>query len=454
MANSAPSYQQVLAQTMAKAQKLLKSPMGAANTELDPQSIVDPMQNSYVNPGQVAHDAGLQYDTQINQLQGNYGTTQRQNAQDLQNIMDWYNQAGQTQAQGAADNAATLAQQLAGQDSAAHGLLAAIGGSANAGASGIVNANDIASAGLRSLGQVQSNFDNNMKGVIGLDAATQKQNEQTAGTNRLQAIMNQIASAKSDQTAAEATARDAARSQLFDQKGTVANLLSNLQGNLFNEKMGVRQQRLSELGTISNQALSSALAGPQITGAKLQNQMTRGDIQARSIQNKQLNAQTKAYVKSQKNSAGGATWANAPLSVTNGMRQQILSHGGDYFKANGQLKMPPGAVRAALTRQFKELGFKSDASMNNYINQMFHTMVTPAAVKAWNQAHGTHYALRNGHVVNGNRPKYGAGPPPPHGASRKAQMAWIRKNAAYNLKHDKHRGPGGADVAVPSAYGR
>lgn len=420
------NYSKMFQQTLQKAQKLYKSPIGAANAELDPGAIVKPMQNSYVNPSQVGQDAGLGYVAAINQDQANLKSTTAQNAQNLKDIADWYAQVANTQQQGATANAATLAQQLAGETDAAHGFLSAIGLGANRGAAGIANAADIASAGLRGIGLSQSGFDNSMKGIVSLAGTQAKSNEQTAGTNRLQAIMNQIASDKADQAAAEAQARDQAQQTLFGQKGDVANLLSNLQGNLFNEKMGVRQEKLSELGNLSNQILSTALAGPQIKGAKLNNQLMRGDVAARTLQNKQVAAQTKAYIKSAKASGNGATWGNAPLSVTNGIRGQILQRGGEFIGANGNLKIAPPQVKASLTRMFKELGFKNGPALQREINLMTKTILTPKALAKWNKKHGTHY-----------------------GRTAKQEQAQIEANVQANLANDPYMNSGGLDVPNP-----
>lgn len=423
------NYSKMFQQTLSKAQQLYKSPIGAANAELNPSAIVAGMKNAYVDPTQVGNDAGLGYDAAIHQDQTNYTNTEGQNAQNLKDIADWYAQVANTQQRGAADNAATLAQQLSGEGDAAHGFLNAIGLGANSGAAGIANAADIASAGLRGIGLAGANFDNNMRGVVSLAGTQAKSNEQTAGTNRLQAIMGQISSDKMNKAAAIAQARDAAQQTLFGQKGDVANLLSNLQGNLFNEKMGVRQERLSELGQLSNQILSTALAGPQINAAKLNNQMTKGDIAARTLANKQVAAQTKAYVKSAKASGGGATWANAPLAVTNGIRGQILQHGGEFLSANGSLKVAPPQVKASLSRMFQELGFKNGPALQREINLMSKTILSPQAVAKWDAKHGTHYGQKK--------------------MSPKQQQAWIQQNLANNLANDPTMGPGGADVPTP-----
>lgn len=383
-------------QIVKSALKLYKSPIAANKSLIDPAAILGPLQGSYIDPNQVGQDAGMAQQANIDALTGNVGTIKAQNAQDLQDIQDWYNQAQGTAASGAQNNAAALAQQLAGLGSADQGLLNAIGGAANPAAPGIINSAAIGNAGLAGIGQAQSGFDNSMKSILALDQADQLRNEQTAGTNRLTDVLNAIAGAKTQQASDVANAKDQALQNLFGEKNTVANLASNLQGNLFNEKMGVRQERLSELGGLSNTILGAALAGPQIAQAKLGNAQARAALQGQKIQNKGLQAQIKAYTgKANATGGGGAYWQDAPLSVTNGLRSQILSPGGEYIGSGGGLKVPPPAVKAQLTRQFAELGFKNSPALKREINMLTQTIVTRRAVAAWDAKHGTHY-LRTG----------------------------------------------------------
>lgn len=376
--------------------KLSKSPIAANRSLINPQAIVAPLLGSYIDPNQVAQDAGNADQAGIDALIGNLGTTKAQNAQDLKDTSDWFGQAQNTAAQGATDNATALAQALSGSNSAAQGLLSAIGGQANPAAAGLVNSADIANAALQGIGAAQTGYDNSEKGILSLDAAQQLQNEQTAGSNKLQDILNQISGAKTQQAADENTARDNAAQQLFSQKSSVANMLSNLQGNLFNEKMGVRQERLSELGGLSNTILGAALAGPQLAQAKLGTAQAKLALKGAQLQNKGLQAQIKAYT-TKGNASGGAYWQNAPLSVTNGLRSQVLSPGGEYIKANGNLKIAPPAVKASLTREFATLGFRNSPALQKEIDLLTQTILSKRSVSQWDAKHGTHYARTGGY---------------------------------------------------------
>lgn len=383
------NYGSLFQSILQKALALYNQPNPAANSLLNPGSIMGGLNGAVIDPNQVGQDAGLAYDTQIGQLNKNYNTTVAQNAQDLKDIQSWFDQVGATQKDAAASNAAELAAQLKGSGDAANAFINAIGGSDNAGSAGIANASDIAQAGLRGIGLSQSNFDNNMAGIIGLDTAQQVANEKTAGANRLQSIMDQIAQAKSGQTAAEAQAKDNAEQTKFGELGTLAQLKANLMGNLFNEKNSLQSQKLANLAGLSNTILGTALAGPQIQSAEIGNQLAAGNVAARTISNKGLSAQVAQVV----NANGGA--GNVSISALQpGTRAQVqtmlTSKGGQYVNASGGLTMPPLAIKAAVMDQLTHgMGFKAgDPQLVQFVNDTLNQILTPTRVSAWRKAHG------------------------------------------------------------------
>lgn len=390
-------YQNLFNSVLQQALKLYSTPNAAANSLINPNAILSGIAGSEINPTQVGNDAGLGYDAQIAQLGRNYGTTQNQNAQDIADIRNWFQQAANTQSSGAADNAKAFAQQLAGQQDAASAFMNALGGSASPGAAGIANAADIASAGLRGEGLANTNFDNNMKGIVALDQAQQLQNEQTAGTNRLQSLMDQIAQAQGQKSAAVAQAKDNAQQALFGQKSSLAQLKANLVGNLFNEKQGLRQQKLSELGGLSNTILGTALAGPQIQGAELNNQNAAASAAGRTIANMGSMAQIKAFIA--QNGAAKNDISSAPLSVRNGILGQYSQKGGPFVNAVGDLKMPPNAIKSALRTQLtSSLGLQPGPGLESFLNGLVQAIVTPLRVKNYDKAHKTNYFQQGGYA--------------------------------------------------------
>lgn len=374
------NYQQIFNNILQTALGLYNSPNPAANDLLSPAQLMSGISSSFIDPNQVGTDAGLGYDALLSQLNRNYSTTQSQNTQDLADIKSWFKQAANTQASGAAQNAKDFAAQLSGSQDAAKAFMDALGGSANPGAAGIANAASIANAGLLAQNNATTTFDNNMKGIVGLDQAQQLANEQTAGANRLQTIMDNIAQTQGQKSAAVAQAKDNAMQTLFGQKMSAAQLKANLVGNLFNEQSGLRQEKLNELGGLANTVMGTALAGPEIQGAELGNQNAAATVAGRVISNQGIAKEVA--------SLGGA--GNADISQANpGTRQQIQSiFQGRFLNPDGTLKMAPSAIPAMIVSELRSVqGWKNNSALQAFAKGLYRDLVTPNRVAAYNKAH-------------------------------------------------------------------
>ena len=382
------NYSSLFNTILQKALKLYQSPNPAAKSLLQPNAILGNLGSSVIDPTQIGNDAGLGYDAQIAGLNANLQTTKDQNAQDQADIQNWYNQVSGAQTKAAASNASELANQLSGQSDAAQAFMNALGGSASGGAAGIANASDIASAALRAMGVSQSNFDTNMAGVDNLAGAQQLANEQTAGQNRLTDLMNQIAQAQGDKAAAVAQAKDNAEQTQFGQLSNLAQLKANLAGNLYNEKAGLRQEQLSELGGLSNAVLGTALAGPQIQGAELSNALAAGNVAARTISNQGLKAQINSFIQ-QNGGAGNVSIGQLNPGTRSQVESMLTTKGGNYVNASGGLKLSPLMIKNQVMNQLTAgMGFKAnDPQLTAFANNVLAQILTPARLKAWNAAH-------------------------------------------------------------------
>lgn len=112
-------------------------------------------------PGAAAAMANLQFGSQIADNKLQQGMQQRQGAQDMADITNWYAQLAHQNAQGLAQNQAAVAQGTAATQNMTAKLLQGIGGSANSSSGTVAAAGDAAGANLQQLGVLQQMFASN-----------------------------------------------------------------------------------------------------------------------------------------------------------------------------------------------------------------------------------------------------------------------------------------------------
>ena len=429
--SSAPSganYNNLFSSLLAKALGLYNTPNPAANDLINPQGIIGGLSGSLINPNQIGNDAGLAYDAEIQALQNQQQQQAGLNATALKNIQDWFTGLIGTQKNATADDAAALSQAVASNKDSTNAFISAIGGNASQGAGLVGSAGAIAGAGLLGQGQAQANFDNNMVNVLGLAGEQAAANQQQQGNLAIQNILNQITQAQGQKAGAMAQARDQAQMDLFGQKSQLASLAANLEGNLYNEQMGLRQSKQTDLSNLSNMILASAMAPSQIQNALLGNQLGQAKVTQAGLQNQALQAEINAYTNG--GSGSNTSISSAPLKIRQGILTQVTTPGWNFINTSGGLKVAPSTIKGQIKSYLTSLGLTNDAALNQYVNQLYAQVATPARVAAYNKAHppktsaGTTIAAPQG--TAGNQATSGPKPQNP-----RVGQVWINNFTRY-----------------------
>lgn len=150
---------------------------------------------SNLDPSAYAHSAvNAEYDPQIAELANANSLAGRQGAQDQTDLQNWYAQL-MSQAQGAATaNTDALKSALGGQDAAAQGAVAALGGGAAAGDAAAWS--QIARSKLAGLGLSQAGFDNNIQPALALQGVDARVRDKNATQSAQQDLAVKLAALK------------------------------------------------------------------------------------------------------------------------------------------------------------------------------------------------------------------------------------------------------------------
>ena len=137
--------------------------------------------------------AGLQYDAPINDLKTLIARLGPKNQQAINDITQWYGDVSTLNAR-AGDRAGQIAEDVAGrQDTAVQGLMAALGGGANAANTQIAAAQANDGAYQRVLGGIQEQYHADMDPILAHAEASAKEREQRLNLTQMQDYQMQLA---------------------------------------------------------------------------------------------------------------------------------------------------------------------------------------------------------------------------------------------------------------------
>lgn len=222
--------------------------------------------------------AGLEYDSMLAGLERALADNEAQTRQNVHDVNTWFGQVLGHQAKAAERD---RAMNVAGQESmeeASKRILSSIGGSANEGA-GVVGAAGVEAVGaLKSLGQAQEEFNEDIRPLLELEKSGEAAKQLSLGADRNAEIAAAIADARREKGQRKSTALfDIQRLNNEIEQGRIDRLIQIRQANNALGQQGFQNQlALSELDL--------AAAGLDVDVAQL------GLSQAKAVQDAQMEA--------------------------------------------------------------------------------------------------------------------------------------------------------------------
>lgn len=207
--------------------------------------------------------AGLQYDSELNDLSHQKDVNVRQTAQNEHDIGSWYDQALASRKTAATrDTAATAAGARSVKDADA-AIIASLGGDANGAASTIGSAADASQGTLAAIGAAQDMYNADIQPIVTQEKAGQLAAERAAGTKRNSDLAQQIADV-TGQRGGEVAAR------LFDIQQMNNGIRDNQLQRLLQIKdanNALSQQNFNNTLAIQQANLAALATGAKITAA-------------------------------------------------------------------------------------------------------------------------------------------------------------------------------------------
>jgi len=348
--------------------------------------------------------AGAVYDANIGKTQTDLSRLPTELKSHLADINSWYGTAQKVAKEAGASNAAGYQQQLTGLDDQASGFMEALGGEANGGNADIAKSALIASAGLRGEGLAQSQFDNNWQSMLSADLARQQVGETNRNSNQALNLTQSLAAQKKERgqfeakTLAEANAQRMSQVSALQQAGFQQNAAiedsnfnrqqagwnakSTADQVRFNQERGLRQDRLTGLGTAVTAALGGAEAGPRLEALMAGTDQTRaqtGLIRANT-------ASTAAQINQFQNGSLGFKDLQA------GTRDEWATNIKDTLAPGGALAMSPSEIRTAIAnRIYGTAGYTKSPEAETFINSVLMSTLSQSALRAYDEKNKTNY---------------------------------------------------------------
>jgi hypothetical protein len=331
-------FQQLLAQLMADG--------GSAGTPYN----VNAIGNAAAAPDAAAAQTLLQ---QIAQ-------NPRQGAQDQADISSWfglnptdpnYKQSVLGLLANAKAGDQTSATQTAGNDSSlAKALAASIGGAANDGSGSVAAAGANAAGTAGAIGQVNSDYANNMSPLLAAEARGDMSKTQAANQQAKLVLQQQLAQARGQETADRSTAETAAQGQnnsltqqAFANKGNVLSTIAQMQAIDPNKNYLADQRTQAEINADNARTRHENVLTQKVVNAPSDTKAPKGSFAASSTQDRV------GFTKTIMSSIIGSDGKPIP-GMTRAKAMLVAQHAARVYFPNGGI--PPGTgIIAAILQQ-------------------------------------------------------------------------------------------------------
>jgi hypothetical protein len=218
------------------------------------------------------NQAGLAYDSQINEANRSIGSTQSQGEQNQADIGHWFDQVlGSLKTAGGRDSAATKAGVGSVNDATA-AILASLGGQANSGSSTVGAAGADAAGTLQALGTAEDQYNSDLAPLLQAEGAGDKARNQAQTNQSLEALRNKVIDLQGDRGKAKAAGEMDAQQQNNALRSAQFDRLMAIRG----QNNAARQTTFGDEATMDANRTAALINGIKATASLVRATKTKG----------------------------------------------------------------------------------------------------------------------------------------------------------------------------------